>query len=188
MLFGPHSTRCTPSPDHFSDQFVGGQISRILVRAPSLPFHELQHHLERIVMTGRDIRPRLRNPDFRAIPDRNSQISFLIIDKTRGQKENPIPRFGHPPAFTNDQEVEIVSTTYPCHLSVYSRGYSVPGAISYCCRVRIWWVRQCLKTFPGTSPISSSNSSTLRVFILSGRLRSELIQKVISQSRDFRAK
>jgi hypothetical protein len=59
------------------------------------------------------------------------QCFVLIIDKTlaeiydinigkvkkisynaRRQLENPIPRFGHPPAFAPDQEVEIVSRTH----------------------------------------------------------------------------
>jgi hypothetical protein len=83
-------------------------------------------------MTGRDIRALLHNPDFRAIPDRNSQMLFLrkfpgeqcfvlIIDKTlaeiydikigkvkkvscnaRHQQENPIPRFAYPPTFPDD--------------------------------------------------------------------------------------
>jgi hypothetical protein len=77
MLFGRYSTHCTPWPDHFPDELFGGHISRILARAPGLPFHELLHHLDRIVMTGRDIRALLHNPDFRAIPDRNSQVSLL---------------------------------------------------------------------------------------------------------------
>jgi hypothetical protein len=93
-------------------------------------------------MRIRDICALLHNPDFRAVSDRNSKILFLrefpakqcfvlIIDKTlaevydinigkmkkiscnaRRQQENPIPRFGYPPEFVRNQEVEIVSRTH----------------------------------------------------------------------------
>jgi DNA-binding NarL/FixJ family response regulator len=89
-------------------------------------------------MTGRDIRALLHDADFRAIPDRNSQMLFLrefaaeqcfvlINDETlaeiydislgnvkkircnaRRRQQNPSSRLGRPSALTDDQEAETV--------------------------------------------------------------------------------
>jgi hypothetical protein len=110
----------------------------MFTRAPALPLPLLLQRLERTALSGRDIRALLQNPDFRAIPDRNSQMLFLrnfadeecfvsINDKTlaeaydiglgnvkkirckaRQRESTPAQRVGRPPALTGEQEDEVV--------------------------------------------------------------------------------
>jgi DNA-binding NarL/FixJ family response regulator len=107
-------------------------------RTQGLPSPQLLQRLQRTVMSGRDIRALLHDSDFRAIPDRNSQMLFLrefaadqcfvsINDKILAEiyeislgnvkkircnahrrQQDPSPRLGRPPALTDDQEAEIV--------------------------------------------------------------------------------